>query len=367
MSTYTTQEDNQPLYFVLTLLAAVTGWFFFAEGWLVFYVVFELSLIPIFLIILGWGYQRERLKASKALVFYTISGSIPLILILSIIANFGCSHIFQVSQSTRDRDLVQLIMLAATTGFLVKLPICCLHIWLPKAHVEAPVYGSIFLAAVLLKIGGWGLIKVAPHVSNLSGWLSLLAGVSLWGLIIINLICIQSSDLKVLIAFSSVRHIGIAFLSLRSGTQRGFNAMLMIILGHGIRSSLMFFYSYLFYVNSATRSLLLNKTLKVKAGLIAVLWGVSCVGMIGGPPTINLWFEVRAFLCILRTLGARAKFLFWRVFLTGVYTLICLRSVYSGNQVYNQVNFALLKPVRALNILYHSVFLFRLCFLFFSL
>jgi len=365
MRIFTIKQESAALNLRVIFLALITSFFFTTESWIIFYVWFELSLVPIFLIILGWGYQRERISASLALIFYTISGSIPLFLIIATSLSSRFSHIFQAAQVNLGGRFFQVVIIRATLGFLVKLPMCCLHMWLPKAHVEAPVVGSIFLAAILLKIGGLGLIKVSSHISSLGFWLVFLGRVSLWRLVIINLICAQRSDLKVLIAFSSVRHIAVALLRLRVGTQIGLRAILIIILGHGIRSSIIFFYRYLFYLNSSTRSLLLNKALKIKAGLLMVLWGVSCVGIIGGPPTINLWFEISAFLSVLGSLRARIKAFFWGVFLTGVYTLICLSSRYSRNQVYRQISFILVNPISLVNLLYHFVFLFTLLFLFF--
>jgi len=362
---FTIKQESAAIYLRITFLALITSFFFTTESWIIFYVWFELSLVPIFLIILGWGYQRERISASIALIFYTISGSMPLFLVFATSLSSRFSHIFQIAQVNIRGRFFQAVIVRVTLGFLVKLPVCCLHIWLPKAHVEAPVVGSIFLAAILLKIGGLGLIKVSSHVSGLGVWLTLFRRVSLWRLVIINFICVQRSDLKVLIAFSSVAHIAVALLGLRLGTQIGLRSMLIIILGHGISSSIIFFYSYLFYLNSSTRSLLLNKALKIKAGLLIVLWGVSCVGIIGGPPTINLWFEISAFLSILGSLRSRIKAFFWGVFLTGVYTLICLRSSYSRNQLYRQISFLLVRPISLVNLLYHFTFLFTLLFLFF--
>lgn len=103
-----------------------------------------------------------------------------------------------------------------------------------------------------------------------------------------NSICVQSSDVKVLIAFSSVGHIGVALLCGLRGTLYGQKVFFIIMFGHGIRSSIIFFYRYLFYKISSTRSLILNKSLKRKASILIIFWCVSCLGILGGPPSANL-------------------------------------------------------------------------------
>jgi len=362
---YRIKKEEYNFQIRVIILTRITALFFLTETWVILYIWFEMSLIPIFFIILGWGYQRERLIASKALIFYTISSSMPLLLILALHFNLRYSHLFQIETWNLSRVTITLARIRIRLGFLVKLPICFFHIWLPKAHVEAPVTGSIFLAAILLKMGGFGLIKIMPLILPINFFNSIIVRITLWGFVIINLICIQRSDIKVLIAFSSVSHIGIALLCLITGVNIGLKRILIIILGHGIRSSLIFFYSYLLYLTSSTRRLLLNKSLKLKIGLFRIIWCMSCVGILGGPPTINLWFEITAFFIIRRTLIIRLKFLFWAAFLTGIYRLICISAAYSGNQAYNQTNFITTNPINIINSIYHIIFLLRLIFFFF--
>ena len=328
---------------------------------------FELSLIPIFFLILGWGYQRERLIASKALFFYTFSSSMPLLLLILRVRKEGANFIHQIEDIRVSLGVTQLATVFFRGAFLVKLPIFFVHIWLPKAHVEAPVIGSIFLAAILLKIGGFGVLKVYALLSEPRIVLRLILRFSAWRFIVISLRCFQSSDIKVLIAFSSVRHIAVILVLLVAGRESGVNGALMIILGHGISSSMMFYLSYLVYLGSSTRSLILNKSVKLKGGLINFIWCLACLGILGGPPTSNLWFEVNAFFLLCLSMPSLIKLLFWAGLLTGVYSLICLRSVYSGNSLRYQIN---LKPSLALDSLVrrmHLIILLRLVTLSFSL
>merc|ERR1712121_394595 len=188
----------------LFFLLLFTGKFFMANNLTLLYALFELRLLPIFFIIIGWGYQVERAKARTAIVIYTMAGSLPLLLLVS----------FMGFDSPLAISLVRGALPGAGTGallfplvaFLVKLPIVGVHIWLPKAHVEAPVIGSMFLAAVLLKLGGFGLFLFTDLITRRALGLKLVA-LRLVGAIYVASLCCQALDIKVIIAFSSVGHI----------------------------------------------------------------------------------------------------------------------------------------------------------------
>ena len=128
-----------------------------------FYVRFEASLIPTLILILGWGYQPERVQAGTYFIFYTMFASLPLLVsIMSIYYVLGRTSIYLNTELLVGRMLGYMWYLVTVFAFIVKLPIFLVHLWLPKAHVEAPVAGSMILAGVLLKLGGYGLVRVLP-------------------------------------------------------------------------------------------------------------------------------------------------------------------------------------------------------------
>ena len=218
-----------------------------------------MSLIPIFIIILGWGYQPERILASIVMFFYTISASLPLLLCLICLINSAGSLNYScilLSDFNRRAGISLFLVL----GFLVKLPCFGFHLWLPKAHVEAPVIGSIILAGVLLKLGGFGLILSRLFI--LSGNIKILTlRAALIGGVLSRVLIISLSDIKVIIAYSSIVHMGIVVRMFLLGWAIGMWGCLLIIIRHGFTSSGMFYMANLIYLRSHSRSLILNKGL----------------------------------------------------------------------------------------------------------
>jgi len=146
---------------VIIFLLLILIFRFSSKDFIYFYVFFERSLIPIFIIILGWGYQPERVRAGFYMFFYTLTASLPLLVIFFFIFWIhGSTFMFMVPSYWGGVLMVYCLIFA----FLLKLPLYIFHLWLPRAHVEAPVAGSMILAGVLLKLGGYGLIRVFPII-----------------------------------------------------------------------------------------------------------------------------------------------------------------------------------------------------------
>jgi len=215
-------------------------------------------------------------------------------------------------------------------AFLVKVPLFGVHLWLPKAHVEAPVRGSIILAGVLLKIGGYGLIRVFFLLKGLVFFPNILLAVTLLGAIYISIKCIGQVDLKSLVAYSSVVHMALVVGGLLSLKALSWKGGVFLILGHGFCSSCIFFLLGVMYDRIGRRRIILNKGVSSILPGVSLWWFISCAGNISNPPRLSLFGEVILIRGILRI--AKIVFLILiLIFLGGsCYTVHLFSGIYHG-------------------------------------
>nr|YP_009475563.1 NADH dehydrogenase subunit 4 [Alasmidonta heterodon]AVK79266.1 NADH dehydrogenase subunit 4 [Alasmidonta heterodon] len=312
---------NKSVEFVFNILVLtmVLVLCFSASTLLNFYILFEFSLIPILLIILGWGYQPERLQAGKYMLLYTVSASLPLlILIVLVLTNGGSVFLGWKFLSFKWGWLVTF---CASLAFLVKLPIYGFHLWLPKAHVEAPVAGSMILAGVLLKLGGYGLIRVFCVLSLFGALaISTIFCVGLGGGVIASMVCFAQNDVKALVAYSSVGHMSLVLGGICSNTEWGWLGCLLMMVAHGLCSSGMFFLASETYKFYKTRSLFLVKGGLVLIPGVALCWFMMCAINMAAPPSLNLWGELMLGISILSYSTMFAVLTGIMTFLSGLYS-----------------------------------------------
>jgi len=293
---------------------------------IIFYFFFEWSLIPIFFIIIGWGYQPERLKASLSLFFYTLFASLPLLISIVIIINWSGSVKLRIIITQWMPNFLWTITVLA---FLVKFPIYFVHLWLPKAHVEAPVSGSIILAGVLLKLGGYGIIRLI-RVTNIRIISSQIIALALIGGGILGVLCIVQRDIKVVIAYSSVVHIALVIAGRLRLTKWGFEGVLIIILAHGVCSSGIFAAANMIYERRHSRRFFFNSGLLNRRAIFRIVWFVLIVANFGGPFTYNLLGEILLILNLSSlTINSLSVILFLSFF-SAAYRLILYRSTNQG-------------------------------------
>ena len=353
--------ENYALYFLIIFISSCSVLVFRTYNVLEFYLNFEITLFPIFIMILGWGYQPERFNARIALLIYTITGSLPLFVYISILRSSQRVFFWQIMDSHLSCSL-DICFYLTIIAFLVKLPIFLFHIWLPKAHVEAPVFGSIFLAGTLLKLGGVGFIRFLVYI-NFPVIHKFLV-VSLISLIYVGIVCSYAGDIKIIIAYSSVAHIALALAIFFFITELSIWSGAIILLTHGFSSSLMFLIAYILYSRSLTRNVVINQNSLVWSSFFSLFWFLSCVGIIGGPPASTLVREVLGILSMIRWWGPSAVFLIVGALLGGAYRILLFSRTY--HSFYNSHN-SLKTPLSTLELsvsFFHVFWLLVYFFLF---
>nr|YP_010385036.1 NADH dehydrogenase subunit 4 [Pinnaxodes major]UPL65046.1 NADH dehydrogenase subunit 4 [Pinnaxodes major] len=317
--------NNFPSMFVFVNLVLLLSLMmsFCSLNYLLFYISFEVSLIPTLILILGWGYQPERVQAGIYMLFYTLSLSLPLLISLLYIFYESSSLIMNLTGMVwLDSFVITIWYFSSIMAFLVKLPMYMFHLWLPKAHVEAPVAGSMILAGVLLKLGGYGLIRVLPmfqKVSLLYSWLWV--SLSLLGGVFISLLCLRQVDMKALIAYSSVVHMSLVLCGLMIFSFWGLMGSVVVMIGHGLCSSGLFCLANMVYERVGSRSLVVSKGLLSFMPSMGLWWFLLSVSNMAAPPSLNLVGEVSLIMSLVSWSSLSMIILAFMSFLSASYTL----------------------------------------------
>nr|UYI30646.1 NADH dehydrogenase subunit 4 [Aquatica lateralis] len=283
--------NNFSLFFSLVILSLLFFLFltFCSMNMFVFYLFFEMSLIPTLLLILGWGYQPERIQAGMYMFMYTLFGSFPMMVSLFYLYKLNnCLDFFFIFNI----DSLYLYICTILV-FLIKMPMYFVHLWLPKAHVEAPVSGSMILAGVMLKLGGYGFIRFMKIFMEVGMKINFIfITISLIGGFYISLVCLRQMDMKSLIAYSSVSHMGLVLSGLMTLNIWGFYGSFLMMIAHGLCSSGLFCLANISYERLSSRSLFLNKGLINLMPSMSLWWFLLCSSNMGAPFSLNLFGEI---------------------------------------------------------------------------
>ncbi|MDY7101934.1 MAG: NADH-quinone oxidoreductase subunit M [Actinomycetota bacterium] len=299
-------EPHNPKAFLILILVLHTGMIgtFVAQDLILFFVFFEVVLLPMYFMIGVWG-GEERQYASIKFFLYTLFGSA--LMLLSFLAIF-----FLTDAQTFDlRELPGLVAdagLAAGTmnlvfggmfiGFGVKVPMFPFHTWLPDAHTQAPTQGSVILAAVLLKLGTYGFVRVALPILPEAAvdWAPFIGGLAVIGIIYGALGCLAQSDMKRLIAFSSVAHMGYVMLGISTLTDFGINAAVFGMVAHGLITGMLFFVAGSVKERFHTLDMSRLGGLLLQAPRMGWILGFSAMASLGLPGLAGFWGEFPAIL-----------------------------------------------------------------------
>nr|YP_003354973.1 NADH dehydrogenase subunit 4 [Venustaconcha ellipsiformis]ACQ91039.1 NADH dehydrogenase subunit 4 [Venustaconcha ellipsiformis] len=286
---------------LVTGLAVVLVLCFTVDSMVAFYIFFECSLIPTLFIVCYWGYQPERLQAGKYMMLYMISASLPLLIyIMKLFAFYGTDSflLFYCSNSNVQLSFLEFFMMSV--AFFVKSPVYGVHLWLPKAHAEAPVGGSMVLAGVLLKLGGYGLIRFSWYLSIFGGAVfSCLICLCVLGGVFGSVVCCVQVDVKSLIAYSSIGHMSLVVSGVMCVSHLSLKGSVFLMLAHGLSSCGMFFLA------KDLSKLYGSRMLFVIRGGIGSIFGVNfwlaamCGFNAGVPLSLNFCSEVILYISLM--------------------------------------------------------------------
>ena len=335
---------NKPKAFFALLLLLEVGMVgvFLSLDFILFYVFWELVLLPMYFLIGIWG-GSNRLYAAIKFFIYTLLGSVLMlvgILMIYFNSGLGTFDMLELTSNGMARNLQSWIFLLMFMGFAIKVPMFPFHTWLPDAHTEAPTAGSVILAGVLLKMGAYGFIRIGIPIlpEAMKAWAPAIAILSVIGIVYGALACLIQKDLKRLIAFSSVSHMGFVMLGIASLTPTSVNGAVLQMFNHGCITGMLFLIVGMMYERTHTRMISDLGGFSNKIPLLSGILAFTAFASLGLPGLSGFWGE---FLVLFGTFKLNTVFSKVMVYIAVIgivlgaaYLLWMLQRVIFGN--YNE-------------------------------
>ncbi len=326
--------ENRVLEYLVAflLLEVLVIGVFCAMDLIVFYLFFEGQLVPMFLIIGVWG-GKNRVYAAYKFFLYTLLGSVLMLAAILAMASIAkTTSIPDLMAYHFDPKLQRLLWLSFFASFAVKMPMWPVHTWLPDAHVEAPTAGSVFLAGILLKMGGYGFLRFSlpmfPDASH--AFTPLVFTLSVIAIIYTSLVAFRQVDIKKLIAYSSVAHMGFVTMGIFSGNAQGVQGAIFQMLSHGVISGALFLCVGVVYDRMHTREIAFYGGLTERMPLYAATFMLFTMGNVGLPGTSGFIGEILTMTGVYHASTWTVLFAASGVILSAVYALSLYRRVMFG-------------------------------------
>jgi len=341
---------------------------FMAQDWALFYIFWEVTLIPLFFLIDRWGGKRRH-AASLNFVLYTMGGSVFMLLSLLAISQYDLENqgslMVSMGQAAQNMPVVEqvLVLLGFLIGFGVKMPIFPLHGWLPLAHVEAPSPISILLSGILLKMGAYGLLRsvvMLPVAAQLIQ--PLLVFLALFGMSYGGLLAWRQSDLKAMVAYSSLSHMGVVLLGIAALNQSGFTGAILQMTAHGLIAGAMFLLVGLLYERTHTRNIQDYSSLVQVMPRFATFTTLTLLAAMGLPGSVGFIAELHTIIGGFQQWSGLMVFFSLSILISAAYAMRTIGLLFTGPVKPQMQQIADLKPVElmASGILVGGIVLFGL-------